>query len=393
MTQVLVNSPEDFWVNVMTQKSFVEISPTQFDTSYQVEIVIAHSTAPVVTTFASSNEAIATVSTSGLVTYVSTGDVTITATSTSNEVPIVNAFDVQMYSKLSNADDPFDYAVGSLGEEVSTATKTVLDLAIAEGRTDFNVFSTMDHSGDGTYVRNTNCWMNDWDLSGISVWNSSGGQNKAGHVSSRDTVTCAAHYSVPTGTVFRFVTTDNQVVESTVVDQRYILDYDGRYWDTQVCLLDSPLPTSIKVIKYLPATFTFKFPFLVAGNYLQLAESVFMNQDRRAVIRAGQFNKTPAPLYPDFWFQVRNGDSGSAGLLSFEGELIQGGGVSGNIQCLRDLLTQATMDMLGSAYPLEYVDISAYPNVNNHHQINHDNASNPTFPNDALVPSAYKNFG
>lgn len=392
MTQVLVNSSEDFWVNVCAPLSFIEITPTRFDTSYQLEVAIAHSTAPVVTTFVSSNEAVATVSTSGLVTYVSTGSVDLTVTSTSNGVPLVNMFELQMFSRLSSAENPLDYAAGSLGEEVSTATKTVLDAAIAAGRTDSNVFSTMDHSGDGTYVRNTNCWMNDWDLSGISVWNSVNGQKRAGHVSSRDTVTCAAHYSVPTGTVFRFVTTDNQVVERTVIDQRYILNYSGSYWDTQVCLLDSALPTSIKVIKYFPATYTKKFPYLISGNYIQLAELVWMNQDRRAIIDKGQLQQGQSPLYPEFWFPTRSGDSGSAGLLSFEGELIQGGGISGNTQHIRDLLTQATMDMLGSAYPIEYVDISAYADFNSATYITHNNDNDPTFPDDALVPSAYKNF-
>tara|TARA_R110000772_G_scaffold178488_1_gene289921 strand:- start:236 stop:1417 length:1182 start_codon:yes stop_codon:yes gene_type:complete len=392
MAKIRVNSSEDFWVDVSSQKSFIEIDSVRFEISYQINIQIEHSTNTVVTVFSSSDEGIATVSATGLVSYVSDGYVTITATSSSNGQSQSNTLYLQLYYRNEQPDDPFNYPAGSLGAHLAANGQDLVGVATDAGRTDSNVFSSVDHAG-AVYVRNTNCWYNDWDISGIAVWNSSSGSTrKAGHVTSRDTVTCAAHYSVPTGTVFRFVTMDNVVVERTVIDQRYVLNYDGTYWDSQVCLLNSPLPTTIKVYKYLPPTYTKKFPFLTNGNYLQNTERFWINQDRIAGLRSGQFSGVGSPEFPQYTVQARGGDSGSAGLMSFEGELVNGAGISGNICVLRAYLIQQNMTLLGSAYPIQYVDIDAYADYNNVSYPDHSTANNPNFPDDALVPSAYKNF-
>ena len=85
------------------------------------------------------------------------------------------------------------------------------------------IFDVRNHTATPpVYVRNTDCWAADLDLSGISPWNSQGGSNAAGTLISPRHIIFAQHFPVPagpvgTGTVMRFVKSDNSVVERTLL--------------------------------------------------------------------------------------------------------------------------------------------------------------------------------
>jgi hypothetical protein len=105
------------------------------------------------------------------------------------------------------------------------------------------------------FVRNTNCWVADIDLTCASPWNSyrypytlngtnylhnPGGYYHAGTLVTPQHFIYAVHWATPTGTVFKWIDRTNGVHDRTLVDQRFLDN------DVAVGLLDSPLPEQIK---------------------------------------------------------------------------------------------------------------------------------------------------
>lgn len=119
-----------------------------------------------------------------------------------------------------------------------------------------HIYSTQDHINN-TYIRNENCWCSDVDLSCISPWNSNGGNLMAGTLITPQHVLFANHFMVPNNTKIRFVSMKNEVVERTIVDQKYV----GHKTDFNIGHLDSPVPNNIKPCKVLPSDWDRYIPF------------------------------------------------------------------------------------------------------------------------------------
>ena len=119
-----------------------------------------------------------------------------------------------------------------------------------------NIYSTKDHN-NSIYVRNTDCWASDLDLTCLSPWNSAGQEVMGGVlVSPRHVIFCrhSSHYP-PAGSTIRFVNQNNQVVEATIISETDI-GWDVREtssWDFTIAYLDRDVTASgISVAKILP---------------------------------------------------------------------------------------------------------------------------------------------
>lgn len=128
-----------------------------------------------------------------------------------------------------------------------------------------DIYTTQNHNLS-SYVRNLSCWCYDLaqQMTCISPWNNAvgdpGGTRGAGVLITPRHVYMAAHYPLLSGTVIRFVTQDNQVVDRTILATLTHPQFNGQWPDITLGLLDSDVPATITPVQTLSTDFT---------NYLQ----------------------------------------------------------------------------------------------------------------------------
>jgi hypothetical protein len=170
-------------------------------------------------------------------TSAGTADVTVVNGSFSRTLTLDSA-DSYLYTNR--------YIYGGVTGSLRHALSAAFDAALSN--TNAAVYSVQDHANTN-YVRSTNCWVHGLvDLSCASPWNSFGGQTRAGTAISPRHIIYAKHYSMPTGTVLRFIDSTNGVHARTLVDYNYPAV------DIAVGLLDSDLPATIVPAKALKDT-------------------------------------------------------------------------------------------------------------------------------------------
>jgi hypothetical protein len=234
----------------------------------------------------SSDEAVATAG-EYHVYYVSAGTATVTAAvgDFSRSTNLV----MGLVSPLTN-DTPTACVTGS----AVCAFAEGIDSRLTDG-TDMAVYSTQDHTATN-YVRNTESWVADIDLTCLSPWNSSGdsalalatgldmGAFRAGTLIGSDCILHAAHYGIPwqwymvnpPATTIRFVTSDNRVITRSVVAWRKI-----GMTDFLIAKLSSPISTNdCRPALLLPENETDFMPY---GNYYdELRPGLFIDQRENA---------------------------------------------------------------------------------------------------------------
>jgi len=134
----------------------------------------------------------------------------------------------------------------------------------------------------GIFVRNTNCWAADLDLTCISPWNDyTPGQwderHHAGTLISPRHAIFAEHFHIPAGNTLRFVDATNGIYDATIASVHHVVTNNA---DLTVAVLDSDVPTNrISFAKILPANFT---------NYLGHIDlhvpSLCLDQEEKALI-------------------------------------------------------------------------------------------------------------
>ena len=217
-------------------------------------------------------------------------------------------------------------------------------IATKDALTSKTIFSTIDHN-TSTYIRNTNNWAYDLDLTPISVWNSESGGAKCGVLVSPRHIMLAAHYSIPIGSTIRFVTKNNVVITRTIIDLQNHPDYQPYYPDICIELLDSDVPSDISYVKLLPSNFSSKTT--IEGGSLNIVNvphpALCLNQSKDAIIKDWSGNSFlihttgPGPnyMYPVSVFiaptdakrlaynqNIVTGDSGSPIFFIIDGELV-----------------------------------------------------------------------
>jgi hypothetical protein len=233
-------------------------------------------------TFASSDETKATVSQTGKVTHVSNGSVNITISCPSRT--LVVALTMATQTGQNGPAQFLGFVDGSLGANAVSQIDT--RLAGKTAAQALPIFSIQDHAA-GVYVRNTGGWAADINLTCCSPWNSYEGAKRAGTAITPRHILLAAHYEPAEGTVFRFITADNQVITRTMVKKRRHPAFVPNFPDLTVGVLDSALPASITPCKVLPASWATYLPGIPDSGMGPAATRVpviVLDQEEKALV-------------------------------------------------------------------------------------------------------------
>ena len=239
------------------------------------------------------------------------------------------------------------------------------------------IFSVQNHAATN-YVRNTNCWAYSYDLTCTSPWNSSDGVFRTATLISPRHVLFAGHAAVLPTYIFRFVDTQDQVIERRLVGLRLHPAFNEKYPDLAVGLLDSDVPTNqIGFAKVLPDNYA---EYLHTGRYLP---AVCLDQERKALIY--DLYQMVAPVSPitcslafpenatrqDYYEAIGPGDSGDPAFVVLNNELVLltvwtspkvGGGMGTTIVSFKDDIN-LMMSQLGGGYQLSEINLSGYQKI------------------------------
>jgi hypothetical protein len=207
------------------------------------------------------------------------------------------------------------------------------------------IFTSRDDA-KGVYVRNPDCWASNIDLTGYSVWNSSGnagggsgipGSCKAGMMITPRHCIMAAHFHVYLGDSIRFVTNDNVTIRRKVISTigpGVNTNWSTNYPDISVVTLDQDVPPSIKIYKFLPANYRSYLKNDGAG-----LPFFYSDQEKKAlVVDVARINDgsnwytTTKPTKANrlaMFETLAGGDSGSPVGLILNGELVLVGNITG----------------------------------------------------------------
>ena len=192
----------------------------------------------------------------------------------------------------------------------------------------------------------------------------------------------AAHFMPPVGTVFRFVTQGNVVVERTMTSILAHPDYEGNpvyYPDVAVGVLDSDVPGTIAFAKILPAGWKDYFPPQSDYKKEPGVPMMVLDQEEKALVcNTGNISEAgpkPAPqtVYYDephdsvrapFYEETISGDSGDPVFWVVDGELVllsvlTSSSNGSDIQAFTDDIN-TMMTTLGGGYQLTPIDLSKY---------------------------------
>lgn len=247
------------------------------------------------------------------------------------------------------------------------------------------IFSTLNHA-TSTYVRNTNCWINPVDITGIGVWNSlsNGGQRGFSLISPRHII-MATHYPLSPNNTLRFVTNDNTVITRTITNR---IDFPATfllYPDISIGLLNSDVPSSIKPLKFLPSNIVSKISIQNAAGPISTRFPVFVtDQAEQALILdwigniistngngdTGIGFRIDAPISSTripFYEQIISGDSGSPMCFIINNELViasaftsalSGSWYTHHLQQINDAMTT-----LGGGYQLSTINLDNFRDI------------------------------
>ncbi|MFT7463933.1 MAG: hypothetical protein ACI9EF_002281 [Pseudohongiellaceae bacterium] len=211
-----------------------------------------------------------------------------------------------------------------------------------------------------TFVRNPDCWAAGFDLTGISPWNATGANTRAGTLVSPRHIVFAKHFPIsttPGSNEIVFVTADDVTVSRQVVG----VSFPGG--DTAVGVLDSDVPPSIGFFKVLAADWG-KFLWEVTDLPM-----LHLDQEEKAIARELNFisgnsiqhtNGAGALRFP-FSETIISGDSGNAAFFLIDGEAVLAlthfTSTSGPFYTKYIAEVDAAMTALGGGYQLTTFDL------------------------------------
>ena len=301
----------------------------------------------------------------GIASGVSSGGTNLVAISSDGSFSVI---DVVVSGAIGTVNTGFsDYAIDSLAKEVSDAVDDRIDGLNATSAKP--IFTTQNHS-TSTYVRNSGCWAFDLDLTAISPWNSTGGPTRAGTLISPRHILFAAHYQINNNATIRFIDSNNNVVERTMVNKLTHPDYTPYYPDISIGVLDSDVPASISFVKILPQNWSDYLPSL-SSTYR--VPCLVLDQEEKALISElrslgtiASFSSPTNLIRSAFFESIILGDSGNPAFLIIDNELViitvwtfggSGGGTS--ILYHKDAIN-TMMTTLGGGYSLTEIDLSIF---------------------------------
>jgi hypothetical protein len=315
-------------------------------------------------TFTSSNVSIlAAPQSTKIAVYQSAGSCALIATSTDGEASAVSV--VTKNVQPATVDTFLDWATGSLAKHCTTQIDDRLIGTLP-------LFSQQDGT---TFIRNSECWAASIDLACVSVWNSTGGRQRAGTlISPRHVLFCAhAGFYPAVGATLKFVTQNNTVVSRTLSAVLTHPDYFSfmLYPDIVVGVLDSDVPAEISFAKVLPADWQARMPSLSAASAVpalrvdQLKRATVA--DFRGISAGGSFLLQEPATRQAYYAPIIVGDSGHPVFVIINGAPVllgvftSGGAGSGTFVTQHKNAINTMMTNLGGGYQLTEVDLSGFP--------------------------------
>lgn len=147
------------------------------------------------------------------------------------------------------------------------------------------IFSVQDHA-NAHYVRNTNCWAADIDLTCASPWNSQSANLRAGTLISPRHVVFAWHneFYVHPGHTLRFIDSTNGGVDRVVVAVKQVMNTGIEQFDIMLGILDSDVPPNrISFAKILPPDYTDYFGSKTRDDIVRIPVIRF-DQEEKALV-------------------------------------------------------------------------------------------------------------
>lgn len=322
--------------------------------------------------FVDLNPEIATTDADGFITRVSEGFATFSYT----ESGVTKVIEVDLTNKTDSVEarEFISVVVGSLVEHLSEQVDDRIDNTMTMA-TNGKLYTTQDHSTP-SYVRNPNFWANgEIDLTCISPWNSNSSNRKAGTAITKRHIINAAHYEYGVGTVVRFITSDNVVVNRTIVGKKRHPDYVPYTPDLTVYTLDSDLPETITPCKLFPANSS---DYIILDNLNDTRPAALgLDQEEKGLIIDLASNKSFRTSSDSdrliFNESKISGDSGNPAFVIVNGELIlitvwtfggagSGTAISENIEDLNQMIIDSDAQAgVSTGYTVTEADLSAFP--------------------------------
>ncbi|WP_269526494.1 hypothetical protein [Coraliomargarita parva] len=321
---------------------------------YDARIILNPLSGEIEFQLASENEAIASVDSAGVVTTTGAGNVGIIAKTPHYAKRVTH--NARTEDGIT-VDTFISYVDGSLAKLLS---ESVDDLVSSGGG--LSLFNSRNDTV-ATYVRSNSHWTAPLDWTGVSPWNSTGGNKRGFALLSPCHGLMANHYAPAIGSKIRFVDANNSVIERTLVSKEQI-------GTTDILLgkLDSDVPNTIKHYKVMPGDFSDRITNQLSGG----VPVVCTDQQQHVFCRealnfsAGIGHKfAELNSRPQYSESIVSGDSGQSVFLVFEGELILLGAHLHKtgfpfLSAFTDAIN-AAMTSLGGGYQLSIADLSAFP--------------------------------
>lgn len=328
--------------------------------------------------YVSNNSGIATVNNSGYVQWVQNGNVDITTRAIGNTGQnILNKnVTIEVFQTISGQTKlPNYFNTGCLGSALTTGMGYKIDGLTANNSTK-SVYSTQNHTS-GIYVRSSTCWGKDFDWTGVSPWNSTGGGQRAGTLISPCHIIFAKHFQIDIGATIRFITQDNIVITRTITNKYSIST------DITIGKLDTDVPETIKFYKiidtinnpnkctkwgWIPLTYFDQEEKLLTFKTNYSNGSKINGTD----FYMTQWNYINEIYYPSYYTQFNafyelpiGGDSGNPIFMIVNNEPVivstfWGSNSGPLIAYYKDAINEA-MNILGGEYQLTEIDISSFP--------------------------------
>jgi hypothetical protein len=248
-----------------------------------------------------------------------------------------------------------------------------------------NARATITNVYEANFALNENCWMYGVDLSCMSIWNDNSPWEWAEPFTliSPQHVMTASHVTPPNGTrvVFRSFAGDTYV--RTLVDTKQILGVAED--DLCVGILDEPLPSDIKIARFLPKGYSSyigngrKLPYVRIGREKECAiEDLIFLAPTSELSRMIKIERSTNPTRNLYQRPPVAMDSGHPIFLLFDNELAflcptrgyykSEPGATGFLCTKFIRLTQETMDFLSdttgrSRCPVQMYDLSSFQHL------------------------------
>ncbi|MBD2570054.1 hypothetical protein [Anabaena lutea] len=272
-----------------------------------------------------------------------------------------------------------DYVVGSLAKHCSDAVDS--RVAGKSNTSAWNLYTIQDHTSS-VYIRNINFWSADLvsQLTCISPWNSqSGAALGITLITPRHIIACGHGGNYSTGTVIRFVKSDNTVITRTVTASKIHPQYSIDSADITICCLNADLPSEIVPVKLLPDGINSYLPNLSPSYRIPSlcldAQEKGLALDLYGLDNQASFAVSYKAPRSAFSEPIVGGDSGNPQFLIINDELVligvwstatSGSAQSTNLSKQISVINQLIADVddlsnIGTGYQVSTVDLSGFP--------------------------------